>query len=384
MKSKGKEKLVIDISHGQLPKTGEELCGDTIDITRSGSRIMAVLADGLGSGVKANILSRLTAKIAATLLKKGSSLEDVIDTLASTLPVCKIRQLAYSTFTILQVDTEGQGYLAEFDNPAVMTNCSLTTNEIQIGGYKVKESRFTMKDGDWLAFCSDGVLHAGIGGIWNMGWGWEKVNNHLHLLIRQSTTAKAVVDNMVSLCQKLYQGRPGDDASIVVVRARLPRTATVMVGPPLNPADDGKVVQRLISSNGQKIVCGGTTGNLVARELGKEITVDMRSIRKDLPPVGVIEGIDLVTEGLLTLTRVLANLQEHRPGRDFFYKIDGASRLTLALLEADYVHFLVGRAVNPAHQDPNMPPILALKQQIVSDLITVLRRRGKKVNAKYY
>ncbi|MGE5542019.1 MAG: SpoIIE family protein phosphatase [Bacillota bacterium] len=381
--------LLVEIGKVQLNKTGEELCGDSIEVTQTRDSTIVVLSDGLGSGVKANILSSLTTKIASTMLKGGSNIDDVVSTLAATLPVCKVRHLAYSTFSILQVFKDGRAYLAEYDNPEVFaggregTRC-LEYVERQVGERTIRESYFTLQDGDWLCMVSDGVLHAGIGGIWNLGWGWERVGAFVHQVARQELPAQEFAGEIANLCSKLYGGKAGDDASVIVVKTRVPRQVTLLIGPPRDPADDPRVVARLCRPAGKKVVCGGTTGNIVARILGKKIEVDLGSSDEDVPPVGVIEGIDLVTEGMLTLVRTLGNLREQVPLSRLYFNTDGASKLTVMLLKADRVHFIVGRAINPAHQSPGVPPLLALKPQIVDDMVKQLRRLGKKVTVESY
>lgn len=161
-------RLCLDTGYALLHKAGEELCGDTVEIINTGDSYIVVLSDGLGSGVKANILSQITTRIASTMLQKGSKIEEVIETLASTLPVCQLRKLAYSTFTILQVFHDGRVYLAEYDNPEIfwLKNkkiCCPPRKEKIIEERTINESRFYVADGDWLVLVSDGVLHAGLG-----------------------------------------------------------------------------------------------------------------------------------------------------------------------------------------------------------------------------
>ncbi len=381
--------LFIELGRAQLNKAGEELCGDSIEITRTRDSVIVVVSDGLGSGVKANILSSLTTRIASTMLKGGSAIDDVVSTLAATLPVCKVRQLAYSTFSILQMFKNGRAYLAEYDNPEVFAGGKagpkrLVFTERKVGERTIRETYFTIEDGDWLCLVSDGVLHAGIGGIWNLGWGWERVGAFVQQVASQELPAQEFAAEVIGLANKLYGGKPGDDASVAVVKVRAPRQVTLLIGPPRDPADDARVVAKLRRAPGKTVVCGGTTGNIVARVLGKKIEVDLESTDEDVPPVGVIEGIDLVTEGMLTLVRALNNLREQVPLSKIYFNTDGASRLTVTLLKSDRVHFIVGRAINPAHQSTGVPPLLALKPQIVDDMVKQLRRLGKKVTVEYH
>ncbi len=379
--------LFVEIGKAQLQKSGEELCGDSIEITQTRDSTIVVLSDGLGSGVKANILSSLTTTIASTMLKNGCTIDDVVSTLAATLPVCKVRQLAYSTFSILQVFKDGRAYLAEYDNPQMFAGGKggprcLAATERKVGERTIRESYFNLGDGDWLCMVSDGVLHAGIGGIWNLGWGWERVGAFVQQVASQELPAQEFAGEIIALCSKLYGGKAGDDASVIVIKTRTPRQVTLLIGPPRDPADDAKVVSRLLKAPGKTVVCGGTTGNIVARVLGEKIEVDLNSSDEDVPPIGFIKGIDLVTEGMLTLVRALSNLREEVPLSRIYFNTDGASKLTAMLLKADRVHFIVGRAINPAHQSPGVPPLLALKPQIVDDMVKQLRRLGKKVTVE--
>jgi len=347
-----------------------------------------VVADGLGSGVKANILSRLTAKTAATMLSRGGRIEDVMETLAHTLPICKVRQLAYSTFTILKVTRDGDAHLIEYENPPSYIGNKHQLLKIDkttriIDGKIIHESFFKVNENDWLVIITDGVLHAGTGKVWNMGWGWDRVGRYLAQAYAPEKNASSWAGEIAGMCNGIYGGNPGDDASIAVVKFRRPRGVMVMIGPPGNKADDRRVVDKLMRFNGIKIVCGGTTGNIVGRVLGREVRVDLSSRSDRVPPVGIIPGIDLITEGAITLVDALDKLKgisdtEKITGRD------GSSRLVATLLSADSVHFMVGTAANPAQQGEELPGIYIYKRYIVSDLIRVLQEAGKTVTEEYF
>jgi len=381
--------LHFDIAFAQLPKYGEELCGDSVRRVDTPSGVIVALSDGLGSGVKANILSGLTVTIATTMLRKGSSLEEVVATLSETLPVCRVRHLAYSTFTLLQLSPEGRAYLAEYDNPPAFVGrdghlVEVPRHEREVRDRVVQESLLELTEGNWICLVSDGVLHAGIGGKWNLGWGWERVGAYLEKLAGSDLDAPDLAREVLSLCDKLYGGKPGDDASVVVVRVRRPRRLSALIGPPRSPADDPVVVRELLESPGWKVVCGGTTGNMVARVLGRPIEVELDLPDEGVPPTGRLEGVDLLTEGTLTLHRCLALLQAGVRPRQLEGRRDGASRLATLFLRADRLRLLVGRAINPAHQSPDVPPDLAIKHQVVEAIVAELRRHGKDVVVNYY
>lgn len=380
--------LHLDIGISQLNKKGEELCGDSIEILQSADSTVIVLADGLASGVKANILSRITAKTAATMLKMGSHIEEVIETMAETLPVDKVRNLAYSTFSILQVFRDGRSYLVEFDNPQSYFGYGDSLRRLQrtsrkIGEKKIHEAHFKLREGNWVVMLSDGVLHAGIGGIWNLGWGEQQVGRFISKLAASDYEAADWAGEITAQCNLLYGGLPGDDVSIAVVRARKARKLTALIGPPREPAKDTPAVEKLAGAEGVKVVCGGSTSLMVSRILNREVEVDLGSDCDTVPPPGIIEGIDLVTEGAITLYYALRYLREGRRQRDLDGASDGASRLAAALLGADEAHFMVGLAINQADHYPGFPVSCVMKNQTVRDIAEILSSLGKKITIEY-
>lgn len=383
-------KVALDLGVVQLKKHGEELCGDSVEIASSENAATIVLSDGLGSGVKANILSRLTTKTAVTMLTRGAGLEEVMETLAHTLPICKVRNLAYSTFNILEIFTaDGIARLAEYDTPEAFVGnggCLRSIERVKrdISGKVIHESFFPLQEGDWIVLVSDGVLHAGMNGIWNMAWDWKRFSRFFSEEIPWSVDAVTCAEIIANHCNQLYGLCPADDASIVVVKVRRPRRLNILIGPPVNPEDDHRVVQQLMREDGIKVVCGGSTGNMVGRFLGRKVRVDLKSNCDRVPPTGIIDGIDLVTEGVLTIAYSLELLRAGISHKQIKSGNDGASRLAAFLLEADVLNFLVGTAVNSAQQGMEAPSRLAIKQQVVNDLANLLREKGKKVSIEYF
>ncbi len=380
--------IYIDTGWVGLSKHGEELCGDNVEVVKTGEAVVAVLADGLGSGVKANILSKMTAKIIATMFEKGAELKEVVDTISNTLPVCQKRNLAYSTFTIIQVKGNGEAYIVEFDNPAVIILrdgklMQTESRENEYCGKKVKECRFKSTPGDTIVAVSDGIVHAGIGGILNLGWQWEHVAHFIEGDSKKKLSAAGLSSSLLGVCEELYAGKPGDDATVLTIQIRKLRTLTLAVGPPENPADDSLLVNLIRSEQGSKVICGGTTSIIVAKGFGGKIEVDLERLDPVIPPTGRLKGVNLVTEGIITLSKALELIKPCRMPEELPQGNNGAIDLAHYLLESDRINFVVGRAINPAHQNPNLPVNLALKMQVVNELANVLKKLGKQVEVQY-
>ena len=373
----------------QVNKKGEELCGDSVEFALRPNSATLVFSDGLGSGVKASILSTLTTRIATRMLEAGLPLGEVVQTVSETLPICRVRKIAYSTFTMAQLFSEGYAKLVAFDSPPpFLIHRSRVQafhgSERELGGKRICDYSSPLRPGDWLVLVSDGVVNAGIGGAYPLGWGWEEVAQYLENHVHESLSAEDLAAKLALVVEQLYEGPPGDDVSIAVVKARWKRLLVVLAGPPAQKEDDERAVEVLMGSTGRRAVCGGTTANIVARQLGRPIDVDLQTGTEAVPASGRIEGIDLVTEGTLTLTSALEIIRSEISTEQLKLRVDGASRLAVLLREADEVRMFVGRAMNPAHQNPNLPRTLGIKSQVAQALADELRRRGKEVQIEYF
>ena len=373
----------------QMNKKKEELCGDSVEFSTRPGLATLVFSDGLGSGVKASILSTLTTRIASRMLDEGLPLDEVVQTISETLPICRIRKIAYSTFSMAQLFTDETAKLISYDSPAPLLIRRnkvqrLPYEEYEMGGKRICDYTFTLRPGDWLVLVSDGVVNAGIGGAYPLGWGWEAVAKYLETHVHQALSAEELATKLARVVRELYQGPPGDDVSIAVVKVRRKQILAVFIGPPVEKEDDRRIVEALMAAPGRHVICGGTTANIVARQLDRTVTVDLETGTDDVPATGRIEGLDLVTEGTLTIIKALEIIRSDQPSSELKLKVDGASRLVILLREADEVRALVGRALNPAHQNPNLPKNLGLKTQIIQALGEELRRKGKEVDIKYF
>jgi hypothetical protein len=373
----------VDLSVHSLNKFGEELCGDKVEIVKSENRTIVVLADGLGSGVKANILATLTSKIMITMLDKGASLIDTIDTITNTLPVCQVRNIAYSTFTILDIDNKLNCKIIEFDNPPAFLLRKHKMYELKkvpmiSSGKEVLISEIKLKIGDEIIIVSDGVIHAGVGTFLNHGWEWHHVAEYLEK--QQLKSADKLNRRLIEVCHKLYDDRPGDDTTAVAIKIRLPEKIQLLTGPPIDPKVDKTLIDQFVKRQGKKVVCGGTAANIVSRELGREIITDIKYLDPKIPPIAKIKGIDLVTEGVLTLKMTHDELKRINDSctEPNLEKKDGVSRLLKLLIEdSTHINIYLGHAINPAHQNPNFPIELSIKVKIVEGIIVELEKMGK-------
>ncbi|MDF3000331.1 MAG: hypothetical protein K0Q48_450 [Bacillota bacterium] len=386
----------IDAAYESLNKYNEELCGDKIEIIRNKDSVVIVLADGLGSGVKANILATMTSKIIGTFMINGLNIDEAVETIADTLPVCKDRGIAYSTFSILQIFYSGEGYLVEYDNPAVFALKRGKTAQFDqetrvIGGKIIKESRFTVKPNDLFIMVSDGVVHAGIGQTLNLGWQWEHVDEYIKKTNKTDMSAKGLAKLLISACDNLYAHKPGDDTTVAAIKIKKPVTLNIMVGPPKDRDEDEIFINDFINLEGKKVICGGTTAQVASRVLKREIVTSFDYFNPEIPPTAKIEGIDLTTEGVLTLGKALEQIRIYSSSDSTMKDLlglnekDGASMLSKILLEeSTSINFFVGRAANPAHQTPEAAISLSAKLKLVEKIASYLRELGKQVTIQYH
>jgi hypothetical protein len=387
--------LCADIGYKSINHYGEELCGDHVDvIDQNENSTVIVLADGLGSGVKASILSTLTSKIISTMMAEGLLIEECVDTIAATLPVCSVRGVAYSTFTILHIHDNRYVEVIQYDNPQVIVlrngvNYEYPRTEITIGGKKIYKSTIELKEDDVFVAMSDGCPHAGIGISYNFGWKREDIISYLETVTAGGYTAKNIATMLVDECNRLYASKPGDDATACVIKVRKRVPMNLLFGPPSDRDDCDRMLSLFFSKEGKHIVCGGTTSTIAAKYLRKPLRASLSFERSDIPPIAEIEGVDLVTEGVITINRVVEYAKDYLGENKFYehwsFKRDGASLISRLLFEeATDINFYVGRAINPAHQNPDLPINFNIKMNLVEELSKSLKQMGKRIKVSYF
>lgn len=388
--------VCVDIAWKSLNKHNEELCGDKVEVLHTEDSDIVILADGMGSGVKANILATLTSKILGTMFLNGAEIESCVETIARTLPICQVRKVAYATFSILQISHDGSAYLVEFDNPSCVfvrdrQIVDYPYEERFIEDKKIREYRFRVQINDCFVLMSDGVIYAGVGELLNFGWTWKDMAQYTLKCTKETLSASRLAAMLSQACYDLYGEKPGDDTTVAVVRVIERRVVNIFTGPPTDKEDDEQLVSDFMKCEGKKVVCGGTSANIAARVLKKEIVTSVNYADPSVPPTASIEGLDLVTEGVLTLGKALGILRKYEQDEfdeEFFNELDadnGASKLAKLLIEeCTDLNLFVGKALNPAHQNSNLPFDLSVRMNLVEQLKDCAQKLGKTVKVKYY
>ena len=387
--------LCADIGFKSVNHVGEELCGDHVDIIEQNENsTVVVLADGLGSGVKASILSTLTSKIISTMMAEGLPIEECVSTIAATLPVCSVRGVAYSTFTIIHIIDNEMAEVIQYDNPLVILlrngeNYDYPKTEMNIDGKKIYKSTIRLQENDIFIAMSDGCPHAGIGLAYNFGWKREDIIAYMETMSLTGLTAKNLSTILVDECDRLYGHEPGDDATACIVKIRRREPMNILFGPPSNRDDCDRMMSLFFSKEGKHIICGGTTSSIAAKYLGKPLQASLSFEKSDVPPIAKIEGVDLVTEGVITVNRVLEYAKDYLDENSLYehwnFKKDGASLICQLLFEeATDINFYVGRAINPAHQNPDLPINFSIKMNLVEELSKCLTQMGKRIKVSYF
>lgn len=386
----------VDICWKSFNKNREELCGDKVEVLKTEDSSIIILADGMGSGVKANILATLTSKILGTMFREGAEIDACVETIARTLPICKEREVAYATFSILQIFRDGEAYLVEYDNP----KCVFIRNkeiinypyrERVIEGKKIREYRFHVELNDCFVLMSDGAIWAGEEETMNYNWEWDDMAAYTLKCTNETLSAARLAAMLSQVCYDLYGQKPGDDTTVAVTRVIRRQVVNIFTGPPSRKEDDERVVHDFMKQEGKKVICGGTSANVASRVLKREIVTLVKHADPKIPPMATMEGLDLVTEGVLTIGSALDLL--HRYENDdfdeaFFDALDaenGAAKLARLLIEeCTDLNLFVGRALNPAHQNSNLPFDLSVRMNLVEQLKDCAERMGKHVTVKYY
>ncbi len=394
--------IFIDIDYSQIYKFGQKIGGDVFLQKRNPERnqIVAVLSDGLGSGVKANVLASLTANMAKKLSFSPMDLKHSANIIMDTLPVCKERKISYSTFSIADIrynalNSNIRVNFLEYDNPHALffrdsTNIdwkgdvTILNREKAFKKEEIIHNVFNLRVGDRIIIISDGVTQAGLGASRSLGWRLNGVKQYISDILKESPSisSRALTKQIVNKALSLDGLASKDDITCCCIYIRKPRRTLIVTGPPFLKESDELLCEKIKDFKGKKIISGGTTALIVSRHMNKKIKVDLSTWSKDVPPSSTMEGMDLVTEGMLTLSKVVYTLEKKIPLVELAN--DAVKKYIELMLDSDQVHFIVGTKINEAHQDPSIPVEIGIRRTLIERLRKTLEENYLKETSIEY
>ncbi len=381
------ENFYIEMHCQQKNHAGERICGDVFlsERIKQEQRIIAVLSDGMGHGVKANVLATLTATMVLGFTRHRKDTTSISYIITKTLPVCSTRKISYSTFSTVDIAYNGQVAIVEYDNPSCFLIrdgevLDLAWQEYNTTGQQdrkmiIRSTSFKMKKEDRIVLCSDGITQSGLGSKNFEGWSRESITSFVKEIIFKSPEISAVelATKVVSKAMVNDNYMPKDDLSCVVVYLRQPRRLVLCSGPPYEKTSDAMFASKVATFEGKKIICGGTTADIIARELNREIIDSNEFVDPELPQTSTIEGIDLITEGMLTLNKVTRLLKKYNS--ETVLGKGPADRIVSMLLVSDEINILIGTKINEAHQDPTLPVELDIRRNVLKGIANLLENK---------
>ncbi len=392
-----KERFFIEANCQQKNYEGERICGDVFlkGRVKEENLIVLVLSDGMGHGIKASVLATLTATMALNFTREHKEPEKTAEIIMKTLPECSDRKMNYSTFTIIEVNYNGKTQILEYDNPpcfVIRHNNVLELDRKIIvlegehnAGKKLRLATFQAQKNDRLLFSTDGITQSGLGTPqFPFGWGNDNLKRFAIDTTKKNPqiSARDLATHVINAAYRNDGFQSKDDSSCGIIYFRQPRELLICTGPPYEKGRDTEMADIVNTFDGKKIIMGATTGDIVARELKIKITSGQEFTDPDLPPLSFMEGIDLYTEGILTLNKVEQILgrynSKYQPGKG------PADQVIKYILESDEIRFLVGTTINPAHQDPRSSMDLEIRRTVIKRIAMLLEEKFlKKIKINY-
>ncbi len=374
------ENSYVEVFFSSVNKKKQTVCGDLVAVERSVGSTCLIVADGMGSGIKANIAAQLTVSRLRELLRLGYSLRDAFRIIVQSLSDARGSELPYAVITVARILNRGVTTVLSYEMPPPVLlyhdyPSVLRMDEFLLGSEIISESEITLGLEDGLFVFSDGVSQAGIGRAFRDGWTSEGVARYLQNI--ELPYGNQSVKSIIEQARRLDGGQPHDDTTVAFAKFRRGHVLNIFTGPPSSRQSDRSAVGSFLDHPGIKVVCGATTAKIVARELGRNCEMSKMFDSPIEPPAYHIEGIDLVTEGAVTLNQVYNIVQDDLSEQDDRSQVH---QLCLFLQICDHINIWVGGATNPANSGLRFRQLGVIpRNELVPLLAERLRNMGKMV-----
>jgi len=320
-------------------------------VDRAPGSFTLLLCDGIGSGSGANVAATACAARLRGLLREGFSPRQAFSRLVRSMNAARETGLPFTAFSMIRVLPDGAATVLLYETPdCILTGpryaAVLESQKSTVERALVGEVNCWLAPGEGILAVSDGISQAGIGGSRRNGWGLGEASRFVGSCLAEGIPITELPGRVHAEARKLWGASAGDDCTAALASCRPGRPLTILTGPPGDRSRDTAVVRDFLLREGKKVICGGTTAGIVARVKGTTVAVDPERDARIAPPAYGVEGIDLVTEGAVTLTQVL-NIWDEDPRR--FDEESGVTQLWRMLKEADRVTIMRGGARNPAN-----------------------------------
>lgn len=363
----------------QLAKHGHNYCGDVFKVNRTAEATLALLADGMGSGIPANMSANLVIEYFLGLLSEGFTIVEAAKNSLRSLRSAKLNDGPWSAFNVARIAADGEAQIYSYESPLPLLITAHGVEDVNFipqywEGEIIQEASTHIKPGEALLFVTDGITQAGLGRTLDNGWGENGLKKYLDKtsLGKQPDQGAEVTSAIVSEASSIAQHHPDDDMSALLLYLRTPRVLQILVGPPAQKSHDCRVIKDFLAATGTKAVFGGTTTKILAKYMG--LTPKIFPGEFGAPAHYEMEGIDLACEGATTLNRT-NNIFDEPELAD--QAGPGAERLIELFVEADEIYFWTGQSNNPANITALKPVGMLSRHQVVAALAEKLRRSGK-------
>jgi predicted transcriptional regulator len=371
----------------QNAKRTGRVCGDYAVIDRTPEATTAVLADGIGTGIKARVAAVLCASRLMELIRLGFTLREACRKIVDTMHEARTKDIPFSAFSVCRVLNNGHATIISYEIPSpILINNNLAAylpdqRFSSMGLEMIGEVNCNLDYGDGIVMVSDGVSQAGLGYLFRMGWGTQGACDFINGCLVRRIDVKEVPGEILHKVKELSGTNYGDDTTCLLLVCREAETLNILTGPPGHKAKDRKDITQFMEMPGKKVVCGSTTSEIVGRILGVPVQNKTISDAFHKPPSYEIKGIDYAFEGAITLNQVYNILEERE---DRLEPNSSVSDLYRLFHESDTINFIVGTAVNPGHENIVFRQMGIFPREVIVRLLAEkLRKLGKLVNVEY-